>query len=100
MIAALASFTAPIGGTPDLAGAFGPEGFSTVVKFGLLMTVLAILPSILVMFTCFIRLIVVFGSPFSTSRIGMDRAPSPSSELSVVSMSVSIANGTTSVTSP
>ena len=37
-----------------------PEGMSTVMKIALVLTVLAVLPSVLVMFTCFIRLIVVF----------------------------------------
>jgi len=37
-----------------------PSGMSTVMKIALVLTVLAVLPSVLVMFTCFIRLIVVF----------------------------------------
>ena len=42
------------------AGLAGPEGLSKVVKIALLMTVLAVLPSVLVMFTSFVRIIVVF----------------------------------------
>jgi len=37
-----------------------PERLSTVVQLALVMTVLAVLPSILVMFTSFVRFIVVF----------------------------------------
>lgn len=37
-----------------------PSGLSTVVKIALLMTVLAVLPSFLVLFTSFVRLVVVF----------------------------------------
>jgi flagellar biosynthetic protein FliP len=37
----------------------GPEGLSRVVKIALLMTALAVLPSLVVMFTSFVRLIVV-----------------------------------------
>lgn len=37
-----------------------PEGMTTLVKLALVMTVLAVIPSILVMFTCFVRLIIVF----------------------------------------
>ena len=37
-----------------------PEGLSTLIKMALVMTVLAIIPSVLVMFTCFVRLIIVF----------------------------------------
>ena len=44
----------------DLSALTEPSGFSNVVKIALLMTVLAVLPSVLVMFTSFVRLIVVF----------------------------------------
>jgi len=44
----------------DLAGIGQPEGFSTVVKVALLMTVLALLPSVLMLFTSFVRFIIVF----------------------------------------
>jgi len=44
----------------DLSALTEPAGFSNVVKIALLMTVLAVLPSVLVMFTSFVRLIVVF----------------------------------------
>jgi flagellar biosynthetic protein FliP len=44
----------------DLGALTEPSGLSTVVKIALVMTVLAVLPSILVMFTSFVRLIVVF----------------------------------------
>ncbi len=37
-----------------------PSGMSTVVKVALVMTVLAILPSVLILFTSFVRLIIVF----------------------------------------
>jgi flagellar biosynthetic protein FliP len=36
-----------------------PQGVSTLVKIALLMTVLSLLPSVLIMFTCFVRLIIV-----------------------------------------
>lgn len=44
----------------DLGGIGEPSGMSSLVKIAIVMTVLAILPSVLVMFTCFVRLIVVF----------------------------------------
>jgi flagellar biosynthetic protein FliP len=44
----------------DLDGLTGPAGLSTVMKIALVLTVLSVLPSVLMMFTCFIRLIVVF----------------------------------------
>ncbi len=44
----------------DLARLGQPEGFSTVVKIALLMTVLALLPSVLMLFTSFVRFIIVF----------------------------------------
>ncbi len=37
-----------------------PQGLTTVMKIAIVMTVLAVLPSVLVMFTSFVRLIVVF----------------------------------------
>jgi flagellar biosynthetic protein FliP len=37
-----------------------PPGLSTVMKIALLMTALSLLPSLLMTFTCFVRLIVVF----------------------------------------
>lgn len=46
--------------TLDLGQLGQPEGISTVVKMALLMTVLALLPSVLMLFTSFVRLIVVF----------------------------------------
>jgi flagellar biosynthetic protein FliP len=46
--------------TLDLGNLAEPSGLSTVVKIAIVMTVLAVLPSILVMFTSFVRLIVVF----------------------------------------
>jgi flagellar biosynthetic protein FliP len=46
--------------TVDLGNLTEPSGVSTLVKIALVMTVLAVLPSVLVMFTSFVRLIVVF----------------------------------------
>jgi flagellar biosynthetic protein FliP len=45
--------------TFDLGGLLEPAGLSTTVKIALLMTVLAILPSVVVLFTSFVRLIIV-----------------------------------------
>jgi flagellar biosynthetic protein FliP len=46
--------------TIDLQGLDSPEGLSTLLRIAIGMTVLAVLPSILTMFTSFVRLIVVF----------------------------------------
>jgi len=54
LLAALPSLTVDLGGLDQ------PEGFSTVVKIALLMTVLALLPSVLMLFTSFVRFIIVF----------------------------------------
>lgn len=54
----LAGAVSPLG--LDLGNLGQPEGMTSVVKIALLMTVLAVLPSVLVMFTSFVRLIVVF----------------------------------------
>ena len=54
----------PAAAAPTLSVSLGelaqPSGMSTVVKVALVMTVLAILPSVLILFTSFVRLIVVF----------------------------------------
>ncbi len=49
---------ASLGGWLDQA--LEPEGLSPLLRIALLMTALAVLPSLLVMFTSFVRLIVVF----------------------------------------
>jgi flagellar biosynthetic protein FliP len=59
MSALLAASVAP-GFTVRLPELAEPQGMSTLVKLALLMTALAVLPSLLVLFTCFVRLIVVF----------------------------------------
>ncbi|ANM30541.1 flagellar biosynthesis protein flip [Acidobacteria bacterium Mor1] len=46
--------------TLDMGDLGEPSGLSTAVKIGLVMTALVVLPSVLVMFTAFVRLIVVF----------------------------------------
>jgi flagellar biosynthetic protein FliP len=52
--------TAPAGPlTLDLGGLTSPEGLSRTVQIALLMTALAVLPSLLLMFTSFVRLVVV-----------------------------------------
>lgn len=43
----------------SLDGITSPEGIHSALKIALLLTALSLLPSILVMFTCFIRLVVV-----------------------------------------
>ena len=58
MIASVAASAPTV--TLDVGGLLQPSGLSTVVKIALVMTVLAVLPSVLVMFTSFVRLIVVF----------------------------------------
>lgn len=44
----------------DPASLTDPAGMSTVMKIAIVLTALSVLPSLLVMFTCFVRLIVVF----------------------------------------
>jgi flagellar biosynthetic protein FliP len=46
--------------TVDLAGLDSPEGLSSLLRIAIGLTVLAVLPSILTMFTSFVRLIIVF----------------------------------------
>ena len=46
--------------TVSLGDLGNPEGMSTLMRIALVLTVLAVLPSILVMFTCFVRLVIVF----------------------------------------
>ena len=58
LLAAQASPAASL--TLDLGSLTDPSGLSTVIKIAIVMTVLAVLPSILIMFTSFIRLIIVF----------------------------------------
>jgi flagellar biosynthetic protein FliP len=50
-----------------------PEGLSTLMKIAMVMTVLAVLPSVLVMFTCFVRLIVVLH--FLRQALGTQTVP-------------------------
>jgi flagellar biosynthetic protein FliP len=57
---AAAAAAAPPAVTLSLGDLTEPSGLSTVVKLALIMTALAVLPSLLVMFTSFVRLIVVF----------------------------------------
>ncbi len=46
--------------TLNLENMTSPGGLTNLVKIALVLTVLAVLPSILMMFTCFIRMIIVF----------------------------------------
>jgi flagellar biosynthetic protein FliP len=46
--------------TLSLENLASPSGLSTTMKIAMVLTVLSVLPSVLVMFTCFVRLIVVF----------------------------------------
>ncbi|MBZ5637244.1 MAG: flagellar type III secretion system pore protein FliP [Acidobacteriia bacterium] len=50
-----------------------PSGISTVVKIALVMTALAILPSVLILFTSFVRLIIVFH--FLRQALGTQSVP-------------------------
>jgi flagellar biosynthesis protein FliP len=59
LLVSLAAASAP-GFSVDLGGLGSPSGMSTVVKVALVMTVLAVLPSVLILFTSFVRMIVVF----------------------------------------
>jgi flagellar biosynthetic protein FliP len=50
-----------------------PAGVSTLMKVAMVMTVLAVLPSVLVMFTCFVRVIVVLH--FLRQALGTQTVP-------------------------
>lgn len=45
---------------PTFGDFLSPDGLSTVVRVALVLTVLSLVPSVLVMFTCFVRLLIVF----------------------------------------
>jgi flagellar biosynthesis protein FliP len=68
---------APAGAVPTFSLSLGelgqPSGISTVVKIALVMTALAILPSVLILFTSFVRLIVVFH--FLRQALGTQTVP-------------------------
>lgn len=59
--------------TLNLGDLTAPEGLSSVLKIALVMTVLAILPSILIMFTSFVRMIVVLH--FLRQAMGTQNVP-------------------------
>ena len=50
----------PAAGALSIDALTAPEGMSTVVKIAMMLTVLTVLPSVLMLFTCFIRLLIVF----------------------------------------
>lgn len=66
-LAAATSVSVQLG---DLAA---PEGASTAVKLAVVMTVLAVLPSILTMFTAFVRILIVFH--FLRQALGTQTVP-------------------------
>jgi flagellar biosynthetic protein FliP len=57
----------------NLGDLTAPAGMSNVVKIALVMTVLAVLPSVLMLFTSFVRLIVVFH--FLRQALGTQTVP-------------------------
>lgn len=73
VLAALATPSAP-GFSVSFGEIASPSGMSTVVKVALVMTALAVLPSILMMFTAFVRLIIVFH--FLRQAMGTQNLPS------------------------
>ncbi len=74
-------------GSIDLGSLASPQGLSTLMKIGLLMTVLAVLPSVLVMFTCFVRLIIVLH--FLRQALGTQTVP-PNQVLSGLALMLTI----------
>jgi flagellar biosynthetic protein FliP len=72
MIAAIAAAASPTLSL-SLGDLAAPAGMSNVVKIALLMTVLAVLPSVLMLFTSFVRLIVVFH--FLRQALGTQTVP-------------------------
>jgi flagellar biosynthetic protein FliP len=72
VIAALAA-TAPAGLVLDGSALVPPSGASTLVKIFLLMTVLAVLPSVLILFSSFVRVIIVLH--FLRQAIGTQSIP-------------------------
>ncbi len=74
MIAVALPAAASVPGISINLGEIGsPQGMSTIVKIALLMTALAVLPSALVMFTSFVRMIVVFH--FLRQALGTQTVP-------------------------